>query len=35
MKDTNAYHINGPVPETPENDPDSGSWRETKVVGSR
>ncbi len=35
MTDTHAYHIDGPVPETPENDPNSDDWRETRVVGTR
>ena len=35
MSDEHAYHIDGAVPETPENDPDSGAWRKTVVVGTR
>ncbi len=35
MTDTHAYHIDGPVPETPENDPNSGAWSKTRVVGTR
>ena len=35
MSDTHAYHIDGSVPETPENDPNSNDWRETRVVGTR
>jgi CO/xanthine dehydrogenase Mo-binding subunit len=35
MTDTHAYHIDGAVPETPENDPNSNDWRETRVVGTR
>ena len=35
MSDEHAYHIDGAVPETPENDSDSGAWRETNVIGTR
>ena len=35
MSDKHAYHIDGTVPETPENDPNAGAWRETSVVGTR
>jgi len=35
MKDTHAYHIDGAVPETPENRPGPETWRETTVVGTR
>jgi xanthine dehydrogenase YagR molybdenum-binding subunit len=35
MTDKNAYHIDGPVPETPENDPNAGFWHETRMVGTR
>jgi xanthine dehydrogenase YagR molybdenum-binding subunit len=29
------YHIDGAVPETPENDPGSGAWSTTTVIGTR
>ncbi len=35
MTEKHDYHIDGPVPETPENDPDSGAWQSTTVVGTR
>ncbi|MFV2073707.1 MAG: xanthine dehydrogenase family protein molybdopterin-binding subunit, partial [Thermoanaerobaculales bacterium] len=35
MDDTHAYHIDGAVPETPENSPNPHSWHETTVIGTR
>ena len=35
MTDKHAYHIDEPVPETPENAPDSGAWKETEIIGTR
>lgn len=35
MTDRHDYHINGPLPETPDNEADAGLWPETTVVGTR
>ncbi len=35
MKDQEAYHLDGSVPETPANPGDAGAWTETTVVGTR
>jgi CO/xanthine dehydrogenase Mo-binding subunit len=35
MDNDNAYHIDGPVPETPENGEWPSPWKETTVVGTR
>jgi xanthine dehydrogenase YagR molybdenum-binding subunit len=35
MTDRHDYHVNGPLPETPDNDATAGAWPKTTVVGSR
>ena len=35
MKEGEAYFVDGPVPETPENASKEGEWGKTEVVGSR
>jgi len=35
MTDRNDYHVNGPLPETPDNETAVGIWPETTVVGTR
>lgn len=35
MKDSEAYFIDGAVPETPKNPDQQGEWGKTKVVGTR
>ncbi|MCP4899321.1 MAG: xanthine dehydrogenase family protein molybdopterin-binding subunit, partial [bacterium] len=35
MKDADAYFVDGPVPETPENPQHEETWAKTRVVGTR
>jgi xanthine dehydrogenase YagR molybdenum-binding subunit len=35
MKDGEAYHVEGAVPETPRNPGETGEWTTTRVVGTR
>ncbi len=35
MTDRHDYHVNGPLPETPDNDATAGAWPKTTVIGSR
>jgi xanthine dehydrogenase YagR molybdenum-binding subunit len=35
VTDRQDYHIDGSVPETPENDANSGAWSSTSIVGTR
>lgn len=35
MTERHDYHIDGAVPETPENEAEGGAWKKTAVVGTR